>query len=114
MDVHTKGSDVWVRDDKEGWLKATVVRVDGTHVVVRTENEDERSVAVSECPLQNNDARAGVEVRLPDNSCTRVAYSSVRAMLVRACVVEAHAECQTSARAGAGFTDQLLPCPRGR
>jgi Myosin N-terminal SH3-like domain len=63
VDVHTAGSEVWVRDDMEGWLKATVLRVDGSQVVVKTEADDERTVPVSECPLQNNDARAGVEVR---------------------------------------------------
>ena len=62
MDVHTAGSEVWVRDDEEGWIKARVVRVDGAQVQVKTDAGDQRAVPVSECPLQNNDARGGVEV----------------------------------------------------
>jgi uncharacterized protein YndB with AHSA1/START domain len=66
MDVHTAGSEVWVRDDQEGWLKARVSRVEVNQLLVITEKGDERVVAVSDCPLQNNDARGGVEVRLRD------------------------------------------------
>lgn len=65
LDVHTAGSDVWVRDDADGWLKATVVTVLGSEVQVKTERGDTKSVPVSECPLQNNDARGGVEARAP-------------------------------------------------
>jgi hypothetical protein len=63
LDVHTSGSEVWVRDESEGWLKARVLKVGSTALVVKTEKGDERTVPVSECPLQNNDARGGVEVR---------------------------------------------------
>lgn len=65
LDVHTAGSEVWVRDESEGWLKASVIKVGSTALVVKTEKGDERTVPVSECPLQNNDARGGVEVRFP-------------------------------------------------
>jgi hypothetical protein len=61
-EVHTVGSDVWVRDDKEGWLKARVTKVDGSKLRVKTERDDERDAVVADCPLQNLDARGGVEV----------------------------------------------------
>lgn len=63
MDVLAVGSDVWVRDDKEGWLKARVTKTDGPKVTVKTEQEDERVVDGAQCPLQNSDGRSGVEVR---------------------------------------------------
>lgn len=63
MDVLAVGSDVWVRDDKEGWLKARVTKADGAKVTVKTEQEDERVVEGAQCPLQNSDGRSGVEVR---------------------------------------------------
>jgi hypothetical protein len=62
MEVHTAGSEVWVRDDQEGWLKATVSKVEGNQLLVVTEKGDQRVIPVPECPLQNNDARGGVEV----------------------------------------------------
>lgn len=69
MDVLAVGSDVWVRDDKEGWLKARVTKTDGPKVTVKTEQEDERVVDGAQCPLQNSDGRSGVEVR--STSCRR-------------------------------------------
>jgi hypothetical protein len=64
MDVLTAGSDVWIRDDKEGWLKARVKSVNGAKVTVTTDDGSEREADVHECPLQNSDGRSGVEVRI--------------------------------------------------
>lgn len=77
VDVHTAGSEVWVRDDKEGWMKARVTKVDGSQVEVKTETGEQRTVPVSECPLQNNDARGGVEVRLSSPYCPMMLTASV-------------------------------------
>jgi Myosin N-terminal SH3-like domain len=80
MEVHAVGMDVWVRDDKEGWLKAKVTKVSGSHVKVRTEKGDERQAEVSQCPVQNLDSRGGVEVRptgrMPRTLSQLVSYSA--------------------------------------
>lgn len=59
----TAGSDVWLNDDKEGWLKARVKKIDGTKATVQTEAGDERTTEIEALPLQNSDGRSGVEVR---------------------------------------------------
>lgn len=59
----TAGSDVWLNDHKEGWLKARVTKIDGTKATVQTEAGDERISEIEGLPLQNADGRSGVEVR---------------------------------------------------
>lgn len=59
----TAGSDVWLNDAKEGWLKARVKKIDGTTATVLTEAGDEATAEIEALPLQNSDGRSGVEVR---------------------------------------------------
>jgi Myosin N-terminal SH3-like domain len=58
----TAGSDVWLSDAVEGWLKARVTKIDETQATVQTEKGDERVAAINALPLQNSDGRSGVEV----------------------------------------------------
>jgi hypothetical protein len=58
----TAGSDVWLNDAAEGWLKARVIKIDGSQATVKTEKGDERVAATDALPLQNSDGRSGVEV----------------------------------------------------
>jgi Myosin N-terminal SH3-like domain len=60
--VHTVGSKVWVRDTTEAWVKADVLRLEGDHLVVKTEQNKEVKCKAAGSPLQNQDAR-GVEVQ---------------------------------------------------
>lgn len=63
MDVLTIGSRVWVKDPEEAWVKAEVLKVEGTNAVVQLEDiKQQRSIVASECFLQNPGNR-GVEVR---------------------------------------------------
>eukprot|EP01025_Chloroclados_australasicus_P037082 TRINITY_DN3778_c0_g2_i3.p1 TRINITY_DN3778_c0_g2~~TRINITY_DN3778_c0_g2_i3.p1 ORF type:complete len:238 (-),score=33.65 TRINITY_DN3778_c0_g2_i3:95-808(-) len=53
-DVHTVGSQVWVKDDKEGWLKGEVKQIlEGSKLKVVTELGDEKTVPAADLPLQN-------------------------------------------------------------
>lgn len=61
----TAGSDVWLNDAAEGWLKARVKKIDGKKATVQTENGDEREADIEALPLQNSDGRSGVEVCPP-------------------------------------------------
>jgi Myosin N-terminal SH3-like domain len=83
MEVHAVGMDVWVRDDKEGWLKAKVTKGSGSHVTVRTEKGDERQAEVSQCPVQNLDSRGGVEVS-PTGRITTCTFTAI----ISQCVLE--------------------------
>lgn len=63
MDVLTIGSRVWVKDPEEAWVKAEVLKVEGTNAVVQLEDsKSQRTIVASECFLQNPGNR-GVEVR---------------------------------------------------
>lgn len=61
--IHTVGSRVWVKDDKESWVKAEVQKLEGDQLIVALEEGGElRKVQPEDAPLQNTDTR-GVEVR---------------------------------------------------
>lgn len=60
--VHTSGSRVWVKDDKESWVKAEVQKIENNVLIVALEENGElRKVQPEDAPLQNTDTR-GVEV----------------------------------------------------
>ena len=61
--IHTAGSRVWVKDDKESWVKAVVQKIEqGSVLIVALEETGElRKVQPEDAPLQNTDTR-GVEV----------------------------------------------------
>lgn len=60
--IHTVGSRVWVKDDKESWVKAEVQKLEGNTLIVALEEGGElRKVQPDDAPLQNTDTR-GVEV----------------------------------------------------
>jgi myosin-5 len=60
--IHTVGSRVWVKDDKESWVKAEVQKLEGNTLIVALEEGGElRKVQPEDAPLQNTDTR-GVEV----------------------------------------------------
>lgn len=63
--VHTSGSRVWVKDDKESWVKAEVQKIENNVLIVALEENGElRKVQPEDAPLQNTDTR-GVEVCSP-------------------------------------------------
>ena len=60
----TVGSEVWVEDEAEAWLKATVTKIDGTTVTIEDENGLERVVEEAteeKLPLQNPRGKGGVD-----------------------------------------------------
>lgn len=60
--IHTAGSRVWVKDEKESWVKAEVQKIEGNVLIVALEDSGElRKVQPEDAPLQNTDTR-GVEV----------------------------------------------------
>jgi len=60
-DVHTIGSQVWVKDPKEEWVKGEVKQILENHkIVVTTEKGDEKTCPADDLPLQNPGAM-GVE-----------------------------------------------------
>lgn len=62
--LHTVGSKVWVADSEEGWQKGEVVKVDGSKLHVRLEDNQERVCDPEDCPFQNPSLYGnGVEVR---------------------------------------------------
>lgn len=63
--IHAVGSRVWVKDDKESWVKAEVQKIEQDVLIVALEDGGElRKVNPEEAPLQNVDTR-GVEVSWP-------------------------------------------------
>lgn len=61
-DIHTVGTKIWIKDDKEAWQKAEVVKVeDGGKLTVRTEAGAEVQCDAKATHLQNPESR-GVEV----------------------------------------------------
>ena len=61
-DHHTAGSLVWVLDQRQGWIKGTVLKVEGAQLRVRTEEGQVGLYKPEDCPLQNPTSRMGVEV----------------------------------------------------
>ena len=60
----TVGSEVWVEEEDSAWLKATVMKIDGTTVTVEDENGKERTVedvTEDKLPLQNPRGKGGVD-----------------------------------------------------
>eukprot|EP00210_Caulerpa_lentillifera_P001139 g1097.t1 len=74
LSVHAIGSKVWVHDDKEAWLKAEVIALDGEYVKVRTEFGDERREKGVDCPRQNLETR-------PEEDMTKLPYLNEPAVL---------------------------------
>lgn len=61
-DIHTVGTKVWIKDDKEVWGKAEVLRLeDGGKLRVRIETGSESTVDGAHTHLQNPESR-GVDV----------------------------------------------------
>lgn len=59
--AHTVGTRVWIKDDKEAWLRAEVIRVEEEHLLVKSETGAELRCKPEEAPLQNPETR-GVDV----------------------------------------------------
>ncbi|KXZ52496.1 MYO1A protein [Gonium pectorale] len=60
--VHTVGTKVWIRDEKEAWIKGEVVKVEEEHVLVRTEATGlEVKCKPEDAPLQNPHNNRGVD-----------------------------------------------------
>lgn len=62
--LHTVGSQVWLSDHHQGWMKGEVVRVESaSQLVVRLEDGKECVCDQDDIPLQNP-GKHGVEVLL--------------------------------------------------
>ena len=59
--IHTVGTKVWIKDDKEAWVKAEVVKVEDEYLLVKSESGAELRCKPEDGPLQNPDSR-GVDV----------------------------------------------------
>lgn len=63
-DIHTVGSKLWIKDDKEVWAKAEVLKLeDGGKLLVRSETGQELAVVAAQTHLQNPDSR-GIDVSM--------------------------------------------------
>ena len=61
--LHTVGSRVWLANDKDGFMRGEVIRLDGPKLRVKLEDGSEKDCAEEEIPLQNPDQQIqGVEV----------------------------------------------------
>ncbi len=61
--VHTVGTRVWIRDEREAWIKGEVVRVEEDALVVRAEDSGaEVKCKPEDAPLQNPHNNRGVDV----------------------------------------------------
>ncbi|KAG2451764.1 hypothetical protein HYH02_003543 [Chlamydomonas schloesseri] len=60
--VHTVGSKVWIRDEKEAWIKGEAIKVEDDFLVVKTEASGAEVKCKSEdAPLQNPHNNRGVD-----------------------------------------------------
>ncbi|EFJ44389.1 type XI myosin heavy chain MyoA [Volvox carteri f. nagariensis] len=74
--IHTVGTRVWIRDEKEAWIKGEVVRVEEDYVLVRTEATGvEVKCKPEDAPLQNPHNNRGVD------DMTRLSYLHEPAVL---------------------------------
>ncbi|GLC68235.1 hypothetical protein PLESTF_000665000 [Pleodorina starrii] len=74
--IHTVGTRVWIRDEKEAWIKGEVVKVEENYVLVRTEATGmEVKCKPEDAPLQNPHNNRGVD------DMTRLSYLHEPAVL---------------------------------
>ena len=61
--VHTVGSKVWIKEEKEAWIKGEVIKVEDDFLVVKAEASGAEVKCKSEdAPLQNPHNNRGVDV----------------------------------------------------
>ncbi len=61
--IHTVGTKVWIRDEKEAWIKGEVVKVLDDAVLVKAEDSGaEVKCKPEDAPLQNPHNNRGVDV----------------------------------------------------
>ncbi|GFR45863.1 hypothetical protein Agub_g7314 [Astrephomene gubernaculifera] len=74
--IHTVGTKVWIRDEKESWIKGEVFKVEEDYVLVRTETTGaEVKCKPEDAPLQNPHNNRGVD------DMTRLSYLHEPAVL---------------------------------
>jgi myosin-5 len=61
--IHTVGTRVWIKEEKEAWIKGEVIKVENDYVLVRTEATGvEVKCKPEDAPLQNPHNNRGVDV----------------------------------------------------